>query len=151
MLEDFFKEYEYLKITQLEKIYNGVSYKMEKLQKKMKNDIISNGGCVDLPYYEIVPHNFPLIDIDYCSLYDTKLLCELHIKRFKVFWLLEYKKSLQSDDVVQWKSEFILYFFHQCMDNNVWNNMLDNFKDIFYANGTCNIVDFIEQVINMKE
>ena len=153
LLDDFFKEYNDLNITQLGKIYNGVSYKMETLQKKMKDDIISNGGCVDLPYYDILPRNFSLIDIDYCSLHDKKLLCELHMKRFKVYWLLEYKKALMKneDEVIRWKSNFILYFFHECIDDNVWNNMLNDFDNVILVGSTHSIAYFIEQIIKMKE
>lgn len=151
MLHGFFKEYKDLNSTQLEKIYNGVSYKLEKLQQKMKEDILSNKGNINLPYYDILPYNFPLIDIDYCSFHDKKLLCELHEKRFKIHWLLEYKKAVMSDDVVHWKSEFILYFFRECIDNNVWKNMWNTFDDVFHISNTNSITDFIKQVINMKE
>jgi hypothetical protein len=94
-----------------------------------------------------------LIDIDYCSLHDRRLLCELHEKRFKVYWLLEYKKAVMKneDEVIRWKSQFILYFFHECIDDNVWNNMLDEVKDgIFSCISTINIAYFIEQIIRSE-
>lgn len=115
-----------LKERQLEKIYNGVSFKMENLQKKMKNDILSNGGCVDLPYYDIHPRNFSLIDdIGCCSLHDLQKLEELADKRFNVFWILEKKKAVRNGCLDDYDSMFVLYSIRNYLNNNDWSVFYD--------------------------
>ena len=111
-------DFENLRVTQLERIYNGVNHKVELLQEKLAADMGRTS------FYDILPRNFSIIpEIHQCSLHDLKELEELTAKRFDVYWAMEHKKAAAKGTLEKYYAEFKYYSLRDTLNDDEINEL----------------------------
>ena len=145
--------FENIRVPVLERMYAGIQHKLEKLQRKLAEDMGRIG------YYDILPRNFPILPIEKCQAEDLEKLEELEKQSFDCFWAIEKKKARESDNMEEFYATYKFYRYMEYLSDDEIDEFMQRAKKYCNTHMTTHMCiraimeapNFIEEVVSNAE